>query len=441
MQMIRQTGERFSALFDEQGRMRIHDGMRYYKKTHEENNMVCVKVALKEPVDPEFLLHAFEETLNRLRVFRLVAETDGKVFYLRENRAAPVVHLDDGSRRTVCTPENNGYMIRVGYRGNVITIDFFHGVSDGTGVIAFQKTLLYYYFEKKYGRLDILPPHVILRDTPEDPREYADSLLFVEEAETESPPKLYKYDRAFQLPGERMESGHSCRRYTLLITAETFEGYMRKSGTSRSAMFAMFMNRAIAEEHDTGGLPIVAALAADARKAYGAEQTLQCCVCTVPVWYDENIQGLPWPEQLCAGRKMILAGVSKERILSGAQNLKKFNRALEENHPTLAEKKAYARTVNERGSVKYTYGISCQGEMDYGADINRLVMDNYVLLCANTIPVILEITKWNARYHVNYCTHLKKDPYIGRLTELFLKEGIPCTCTQEEDFVEAYADF
>lgn len=441
MQETNQTGDRFSDLFDEQGRMRIFDGMRYYKKTAGQNNMGCFKLILTEPVDRECLLHALRITLDRHRVFRLVVDHDDRMFYLKENRAEPVVHFDDGSRRTVCTPENHGYMTRVGYRGNTITIDFFHGVSDGMGAVAFQKTLLHYYIERKYGRPGCPPPGVLLADTPEIPREYADSLLFVEDTEMPAPEKAYAYERAFQLPGGRMASEYRCKRYTLSVGAEELEGYMQANGSSRSALFAMFMNRAIAEEHDTEGLPIVAALAADARRAYGAEQTLQCCVATVPIWYDGEIARLSWPERLRVGREMIREGVRKERILSGAQGLKKFNKVLEEKYPSLEEKKAYARTVNKQGGVKYTYGISYLGEPDFGPDVNRYIADTYPILCANTLPVIIEIAKWADRYHISYCTQLEYDPYVGRLSELFLQEGIPCAMVREEDFEEAFADF
>lgn len=433
--------DRFSNLFDDKGRMKILDGMRYYKKTCKQNNMVCSKIVLKEPVDPECLQYAAQVAMGRLRVFRLSVTGDKQFLYLTENMQTPVIHFDDGCLRTVCTPENHGHMTRIGYHGDTITIDFFHGVSDGMGIIAFQKTLLYYYVEKKYGKPNHLPKNVILKDTLEDPREYADSLEFVKDEEIIVPDGTYEYDRAFQLPDEQIESEHMCLQYELLVSAGEFDEYMQKHGSSRSAVFTMFMNRVIAEQNKRKTEPVVAALAVNAREAYGAKETLRCCVATIPVWYDEKIRSLSWSQQLRAGRDMIMEGIRKERILDGAQKLQKFNKVLEEQFPTLEEKRVYAAKVNKQSGTKYTYGFSYLGEVDYGKDINRYIRDSYLILSANTIPVILEIAKWDRHYHISYCTHLKNDPYVGRLRDLFVQEGIPCVCNRKEDFEEAYADF
>lgn len=432
--------ERFDNLLDAKGRMRIHDGMRYYKKTADQNNMVCSKVVLKDPVDRDALQHAFETTVKRLRVFRLCVDRDERRFFLRENCRPPVVQHDRGQRRTVCSEENNGYMIRVGYCDNTITIDFFHGVSDGMGIIAFQKTLMYYYVSETYGKPETVPPGTILAETPEDPAEYADSLLFVGN-EPVTAPKGYEYERAFQIPDPQIGSADSCKLYELKVDAEAFEGYMRKHASSRSAVFAMFMNRVISERNGAPAEPVVAAMAANARAAYGAEKTLQCCVATVPVWYDDDIRAMDWSRQLKCARDMVQAGVAAERILAGALGLRKFNLALEERFKTLEEKQEYARQVNRQGGIKYTYGISYFGEKDYGEEINRRIEENYPILTANTLPIILEIAKWQEHYHISYCTHLEQDPYVTELRDLFLAEGIPCTCEQQEDFVEALAEF
>ena len=432
-QMIRQAAV--------QETMKICDGMRYYKKTFEQNNMVCMKIECVDPIDPECLQYALENTLKRLRVFRLTVEHDAQVFYLKELTQPPVVQADHGQRRTVCTPENHGYMLRVSYCGNTITIDFFHGISDGMGIIAFQKLLMYLYVERKYGGSVCPPPDMIAPDTPEDTREYADSLTFVSDMPVAAPSKQYDYERAFQLPDLHMESKHLCAMYQLKVNADKFEQYMRANETSRSAMFTMFMNRVIAEQNNTHELPVVAALAANARKAYGAEKTLQCCIATIPIWYDAQLRELPWHEQLKAGRNMISDGVRPERILHSAQGIKRFNRMLEDRFPTLEEKKAYAREVNRQGGVKYTYGISYIGELDYGRDINRYIASNYPILSANTIPIIIEIAKWNRHYYLSYCTHLENDPYVQKLQDLFVSEGIPCICSPREIFEEAYADF
>ncbi len=431
---------KFETLFDRQGKMRIVDGMRYYKKNDTQNNMVRCIIKLKDEVDKACLEYAAEIAMKRHRVFSFVVVSDEKRFYLKTNDKKPIVHFDDGSRYTVGTEENNGHLTRIGYNGNRLSVEFFHGVSDGMGVIAFIKTLLYYYCFKKYGITEPAPSDILLEETPVDPREYADSLLFIPKEEATAKNK-YEYDRAFQIPDVQMKSEFECKYYEFQISAEELESFMRRNSSSRSAVFAWFMNRVIAEHNDTKDKPIVAALAVNARKAYGAENIEQCCVATIPLWYDKEIASLSIEEQLKATRQMIVDGTQTNNIVASAQRTKKFNETLEERFPSLEEKKAFARKINKEGGIKYTYGISYIGEMKYGKGIDEHVEKSYVLLCANTVPIILEIAKCDNLYHISYCTHLEDDPYVLRLRDMFRTEGISCWCRQKENFAETLAIF
>lgn len=435
-----QIGEEFGNQFDSEGKMRIIDGMRYYKKNDTQNNIPRCIIKLKEPVDKECLEYAAEVAMKRHRVFRLTVVRDDKRFYLKTNDKKPVVHLDDEGRHTVGTEENNGYLTRIGYNGNTISVEFFHGVSDGMGLIAFNKTLLYYYGSKKYGKIEPVPSDILLEETPEDPREYADSLLFIPNEEV-TPGKKYEYDRAFQIHDTQMKCEYECKYYELKISAEEFENYMRRNSSSRSAVFALMMNRTIAECNNLKDEPIVAALAVNARGAYGAEKTTKCCVATIPLWYDKEISKLTLSEQLKTTRQMIVDGTQTNNIIASAQRTKKFNETLEERFPALEEKKAFACKVNKQGGIKYTYGISYIGETKYGKGIDEHIEESYLMLCANTIPIILEIAKCSGYYHISYCTHLEADPYVFKLRDMFLAAGIPCTCVQKENFAETIAIF
>lgn len=436
----RQIDKKFENLFDSEGKMRIIDGMRYYKKTDEQNNMVRCIIKLKEPVDKACLEYAAELAMKRLRVFSMIVVCDDNRFYLKRNDRKPIVHFDDVTRHTVGTDENNGHLTRIGCRGNTISVEVFHGITDGIGVIAFTKTLLYYYCTKRYGKTIEITPDLLLAETPEDSREYADSLLFVPEDEV-STDKRYEYERAFQIPDKQMESVFECKYYELRVNAEEFESYMRRNSSSRSAVFALFMSRTIAETNDTKDEPVVAALAVNARKAYGAEKTTQCCVATIPLWYDKEISGLSLSEQLKETRQMIVDGTKTNNIIASAQKTKKFNETLEERFPTLEEKKVFARKVNKQGGIKYTYGISYVGEMKYGKGIDEHIEEGYFMLCANTVPVIIEIAKCSSYYHISYCTHFEDDPYVQKYRDMFLAAGIPCTLEQKEIFAETLAIF
>ena len=395
---------------------------------------------MTDPVDPSCLQYAAEKAFGRYRILRLVVESDDVRFYLKENHRKPVVHYNDDRQFSLCTEENNGHMFRIGYRGREITVDMFHGVTDGQGMQPVIQTLLYYYCEKKYGLDDPENPGRIMAERQEDPREYAGSMLFLGE-EGEFPRKKDAWEKAYAISGEQMESPIECKRYELRVEADALEHYMRRNGASRTAIFALFTNRAIAECDAVKGDTIVAAVAVDARRAYRAEETMQCCVGTIPVWYDDEIANLPIPEQLDRTRKMIWEEVKVENLRASAFGLKRFNEMLEEKFPTLEEKKAFCVARNEQAGAKYTYGISYVGETKLPAGVAEYVEDVTAMNCANNLPIIIEIKKYKHEYIITYCTHLKEDRYVNRMRELFITEGIPCVCEQKENLVETLADF
>lgn len=425
-------------LFDAEGRMRILDGMRYYKKTENENNVPRFVVNMKENVDRACLQAAAEKAFARFRVQRMTVVRDAARFYLKENLRPPIVHEDDGSRHSLCTGENNGHMLWIGFRGRTITIEFFHGVSDGKGMLPFIHSLLCFYCEARFGDADCAALNPAWK--PEDIREYTEAVRFLPD-EAGAAPAGYSWGEAFQLEGRHLESETECSSYELIVDAGAFEAYMRANASSRSAVFAMFMNHAVASRHDVGEAPVVAALAVDARGAYGAEGTMQCCVATAPLWLDREILALPMSERLRHGREMILEGTQAERICASALRTRAFNVRLEEEHPTLAEKQACCRRMNDAGSTKYSYGISYVGEIRFGEAVDRHIENVRVLLCANTIPVILEIIKFAGKYCISYCSHFAEDPYVEAFRQMFTDADIPCTLRKMENFVESRAVF
>ena len=430
---------KFENQFDSQGRMRILDGMRYYKKTNEQNNAPRLAIKLKEAVDEKCLEYAANIAMKRHKVFSMQVVGDEKRYYLELVNKKVAVQRDVEGERVVIGKNNNA-LTRIGYNEDEICIDFFHGISDGVGVLAFAKTLLFYYFKEKYGEEPEGCEGVILEDTPEDPREIADKLLFAEGEEVVFNRK-YQYDKAYQIKDEQMASAIECKYYEMRINAAEFENFMRENSTSRAAMFSLFMNRVIAEHNGIFEEPVVAALAVNARPALGAEKTEQCCVETIPLWYDSAIHEMSLREQLIATREMLVEGMNADAIVASAQRTRKFNENMELKFDTLDEKREYAAMVNKAGGIKYTYGISYVGAVQYGNGIDKHVEKSYTKLCANTIPIIIEIVKCDEYYHISYCTHLEDDPYVMKLKNEYEKAGITCTVEQKSNYVEPLVIF
>ena len=138
---------------------------------------------------------------------------------------------------------------------------------------------------------------------------------------------------------------------------------------------------------------------------------------------------------------MVSEGVKKECVLWGAQKKRLFNQNLEANYPTLEEKRAHCRRLTDSSSDRYTYGLSYLGNISFGEFADAYVRDVRLMLCANTVPLILEILKWKGKYTISYNTHLEEDRYLKELIAMFQEAGITCNCIKQEMFEEALADF
>ena len=111
------------------------------------------------------------------------------------------------------------------------------------------------------------------------------------------------------------------------------------------------------------------------------------------------------------------------------------------DYPKLQDKIDFCRKVNEMSGRKFTYGISYIGEFKLGEGIDEHILEISPCLSANTLPIIIEILKFKGEYVLTYMSHLEKDRYVHALKELFITEGISCTCVQKENFKECIAQF
>lgn len=427
-----------SSLIKVTERIPILDGMRYfYSKTETCNFVPRMEITMADPVILPLLQLAAEKSLDRYRVFRLVVKSDDAQHFLVYNERPPIVHIDNNERHIIGCDENNGHLIWIGASDKTIIFDFFHGISDGHGALPFVSFLLRYYCNLRYGSN-------VAFDTADDimlkaSTECMESLSFLD--------KLHEYPQAqstptaFQLPEEQMDNGYTCSKYSLTVDAAAFDNYMRKNRSSRTSVFILFMNHAIASIHPQFNPQIVAGVGADVRHIYAAEKTMRDCSDLLSICYDHAIESMPITEQLQLIRQMIIDSMHPDVRLANAFNTKLKNTYVAEKFPLLKDKIRFCQRMHQYGKYRYTYNISCVGRISFGSDIDTYVDGIEWGLSANTLPVSIVIIQYKEAYHIVYYTHLKSDPYVHKLQEQFLQAGIPCTCKKQQDFEETLAIF
>lgn len=111
-----------------------------------------LSVELTIPVEKDYLQQALEDILPRFPSFALRMRPGVFWYYLESNQAKPPIIEDTAYPcRRLYRKDNNGYLFRVLYYRNKLSVEFFHSLADGTGALMFTKTLAARYLERRLG--------------------------------------------------------------------------------------------------------------------------------------------------------------------------------------------------------------------------------------------------------------------------------------------------
>lgn len=109
-----------------------------------------IAVDLKEEIDPDILLIALKDTLRRIATFDVRLKKGFFWHYLEKNLEIVNVSPDiDHFGYSIKYKKDKGYLFRVYYKGNRISLDTFHAVSDGYGCTVFLCTMAARYLQLK----------------------------------------------------------------------------------------------------------------------------------------------------------------------------------------------------------------------------------------------------------------------------------------------------
>lgn len=101
---------------------------------------------LTEEVDPQYLQQALEKTLLAFPHYRSVLRRGFFWYFLEESDLPATVEEE---RSPLCSPlydpNRRGLLFRVVYYRKRISVEVYHALSDGTGALQFQRTLVYHY--------------------------------------------------------------------------------------------------------------------------------------------------------------------------------------------------------------------------------------------------------------------------------------------------------
>jgi len=166
--------------------------------TKKETNTFRVQMMLTEPVDPDLLQLAAEAILDRFPMFKVRLKNGFFWNYLDSNeRPFKVLPLGHHVCGRLSPKENNGYLFQIYYRHNMVALEMFHALADGTGALTLIKSLVFEYLQLKGYK--VTPDNIIItKDSLPSKEEYIDAQGIYYDPKNA---KHVKEERAFHIAG------------------------------------------------------------------------------------------------------------------------------------------------------------------------------------------------------------------------------------------------
>lgn len=201
------------------------------------SNVFRIGVQLKEEVDPELLKTALRRVLKRLPCFDVRIRPGFFWYYFEHNPNEPLV-LEDV--KNICYRvkfrENAGYLFRVFYHENRISVDFFHALSDGYGGAVFVSTLAAEYLRL---RGNDIPCGGMVLDLSKEPTR--DEMLDAYTRFASSKVSYNRRDKAVYHAVGTKEGKHLCNYTVGIMSFKQVHEISKRYGVTVTELFAAML--------------------------------------------------------------------------------------------------------------------------------------------------------------------------------------------------------
>ena len=141
------------------------DEIFYWARIGNRPTVLEFQCVLAGEAEPQALREALLKALQVHTNFRARPVVSRGQFYSKiEDVENPPLYEEDGRKRRLGTDETEGLLLYATYKGRVISLHVFHGLSDFRGINAFLNTILKFYFSS-LGLADVELPEPDSADT------------------------------------------------------------------------------------------------------------------------------------------------------------------------------------------------------------------------------------------------------------------------------------
>ena len=316
---------------------------------------VRFKVRLKDKIDPDALKSAVSSASLRFPYFMGHLVCAGESFEYAGNDL-PVAVINSDARVTLNSAQTNYHVWAVSYLDDIIYLDFFHGITDGTGMYRVLATILYYYCKSVYG-IDVITE----LESSDIEAEMADPQDTIEEV----PAPDTSYTPAFTLETDGGLTKSSPVIWDVKIPEDAFVKFVRENDSTPGTMVELLMGKAINSLYPERTKPIISSYVINARPMVGAEATNHNCLGMSIFDYSPLVSSMPLSTQGTVYRGKTFVQSRGEQVATGLAVNASTVKGVMKSTPSLEARKEIFTAMFNGGEGFISYLVSYPGKWKY----------------------------------------------------------------------------
>ncbi len=384
-----------------------------YTTTKEAPAEIRIRIRMRDLIDPEILRRAVDTTMERYPYFCVeLQKKEGGFLYAENHR--PVVISDSLHGAELNSEETNYHMIAFCWQDNMIILDVFHGLTDGTGAYEVVRTLLYYYCSERYN-VSLKEDGIRLVGDEISAEEWIDPVVSRTDLPTPKQNELMS-DALNVITTAGLEEDRRHTVYSVAISEKEFMRFNLDNDGSPGTMVALLLSRAIAKLFPESENAIRIALCVNQRKALHAPLAHHSLVGGVMLEYKDIMRDWPLDKQATAYRGMVFAQTQEENVLRGIASFKGVNGMLLTKESD-QERIGVASYINSLASKLTTATVSYVGKADY-KEAEQYIRDFRTWTSPMGNNLLVEISAVNGRFTLDFLQSFSSPVIVNA----FLKE-------------------
>ncbi|HBI51938.1 MAG TPA: hypothetical protein DDX72_04060 [Ruminococcaceae bacterium] len=375
---------------------------------------VRLRLRLDSPVDKDAMRKAIDKTSARYPYLCVtLRKNDSEIYY--EQNDKPVALINSLERITLNSPETNDHIWAVCYEDCDFCLDFYHGISDGTGINYLLATLLYYYFSELYGSIDSRGIRTL--EDPIRKEEIIDPLDEMPVIDLKSLPAQPSVSAVNMMKSCCLNPAEGKGLHLKIkIPEQSFIPFTKAHDASPGVMVSVFIARAVEKICKGHTEPLIGRYIVNARPMLGKPDTYHNCLSSVTLHYDERVRKMPLETQCTVYRGKVFVQSDEDRVrrsmgISGSVG-KMIN-----GLPTLEDKIRTSMKLSEDLYNSSTYFVSYVGKWKF-PQLGEHIKEFWTVTPARSFPVA-EIAAVNGTIFVSmlqpFSEHILYDAFIEEL--------------------------